>query len=145
MLKARVLILLFLFLTSITGCSDTPDEEKIKAILDEITEAVESGKYGVIANHLHDDFMANNRMNAEQIARLLKMYSLQHKKISVTIVSRNTRFDPVYTDKASTDLSVIVTGSSGRLPNDGSIRMVKIGWLKEKDDWKIVNADWEHY
>jgi len=128
---------------SLSGCDKTPDEEQIQLIMDEMIAAVEGGKPADIARHLHENFQANRNMDARQVKQLLLLHGMQHAKISVNLISSQTVVDAVYTDKASTTLSVIVTGSSGRgLPEDGNIRLVKLEWRKD-DDWKLLKADWE--
>ena len=73
------------------------------------------------------------------------MYSMQHRKIDVTIVASNTTINPTFPDRAETILSVVVTGSSGGLlPSDGSVRTVQVEWIKQSGDWLVINAEWEH-
>lgn len=125
------------------ACHKTPDEEQIQQALNDMTTAIENGKPADMADHLHKDFLANQQMDIQQVKQMLMLHGMQHAKLSVNIISSETIIDPVYTDKASTTLSVVVTGLSGRgLPEDGSIRVVKLEWRKD-DDWKLLKADWE--
>lgn len=127
----------------IVSCDKTPDEKQIQLILEEMISAVENGKPAELVYHLHENFQANQSMDATQAKRMLLMYGMQHAKISINIISSQTMIDPVYTDKASTTLSVVVTGSSAQgLPDDGSLRVVKLEWRKD-DDWKLLKVDWE--
>lgn len=128
---------------SITACDKAPDKEQIQLVINEMIAAIEDGKPAGIAGHLHKNFRANRQMDAKQVEQMLMMYGMQHAKISVNLISSQTVIDPVYTDKALTTLSVIVTGSPGRgLPEDGSIRVVKLEWRKDSD-WELLKADWE--
>jgi len=63
----------------------------------------------------------------------------------VTVVGSNTTMDPTFPDRAETVLSVVTTGSSGGLPADGSVRTVKLEWIKESEDWLVIRAAWEQY
>ena len=139
-------LLTFLFaLLSLVACDNTPDEEQIAQNIDAIQEAVEMKKFTAIRNHLHEDFIANERLDAREVKRLLQMYSMQHRNIGVTIVGSETTMDTAFTDRAETTMSVVVTGSSGRLPSDGSVRTVKLAWVKESGDWLVREAQWQHY
>lgn len=130
-------------LLSLSGCDKTPDEEQIQLVIEKMIAAVEEGKPGNVANHLHEKFQANRHLNAQQVKQMLMMHGMQHANISVNLISSQTVIDPVYTDKALTTLSVIVTGFSRRgLPEDGSMRVVKLEWRKD-NDWKLLKADWE--
>lgn len=143
---ALTAVFLALIVINLSSCSKTPDEEQIAIILDEMTSAIENGKPVEIAKHLHKDFRANEHMTAKQVKQMLMMYGMQHSSISVTRVSTQTELDSIYTDKAMTEMSVIVTSASGhgRLPTDGSVRVVKMEWRKD-GDWKVLKANWQHY
>ncbi len=139
------LVLPFVLSLCLAACNGTPDEEQIAENIAAMQAAIEDRNFMDIAEHLHEDFIANDRMRAREVNQLLQMYSLQHKKIGVTIVDSETTMDTAFTDRAETTLSVVVTGSSGLLPSDGSVRSVKLGWLKESGDWLVREAEWRHY
>lgn len=141
----RRLILPLLFALCVAACEGTPDEEQIAGNIVAMQEAIEAGDFFAIASHLHLDFVANDRMRAREVNQLLQMYSLQHRKIGVTIIDSETTMDTAFTDRAETTLSVVVTGSSGLLPSDGSVRSVRLAWLKESGDWLVREAHWRHY
>jgi hypothetical protein len=128
----------------VVGCGKTPDEEIIAQHIATMQDAVEANDFSEIKNHLHDSFIANERIDAREVHQLLRMYSGQHKNIGVTIVSSKTTMDPTFEDRAETIMSVVVTGSSGGLPADGSVRTVKLEWLKESGDWRVIRAQWDH-
>ena len=114
MCRAAIPVLVALCLCA---CGKTPDEEQIAQNIAEMKEAVERKEFADIADHLHESFIANDRMNAMQVRRLLQMYGMQHRNIGATIISSKTTMDLVYTDRAESILSVVVTGSSGGLPS----------------------------
>lgn len=129
----------------LVACGKTTDEEQIAANIAAITEAVESKKFSAIQDYLDEGFRANEEMDGQQVKQLLMMYSLQHKSLGVTVVTSNTTMDAVFPDRAQTTMSVIVTGSSGGLPSDGSMRPVSVEWVKNSGDWVIRKAKWQDY
>lgn len=132
-----------LSLWALVACETTPDEEQIQQNLNAMIAALEEGKPAELGKYLHESFQANRHMDAKQVKQMLVMYGMQHASISVTVISTQTSIDPVYTDKATTTISVVVTGFSGRgALEDGSARVVNLEWLKE-DDWKLLKADWQ--
>jgi len=146
MCRGKKIIRVFLsaaFIFALSACHKTPDEEQIKLIINQLSKAVEENKPALVADSLDKDFRANGDMDAQRIKQLLLLYGMQHQSISISIISAKTVIDPIYTDKATSTLSVIATGSSGGvLPNDGSVRVVKLEWRKD-GDWKILKADWQ--
>lgn len=139
-LTAFIFVMLYL-----VACDKSSDEELISRHIATMQEAVETNDFTGIKNHLHESFVANKRLDAREVNQLLRMYSLQHRNIGVTIVGSNTTMDPTFPDRAETILSAVVTGSSGRLPSDGSVRTVKLAWIKHSGDWLVIRAEWEHY
>jgi hypothetical protein len=138
-LAACLVVVLYL-----VACGKTPDEEIIAQHIATMQEAVEAKDFSEIKNHLHDGFIANKRLDAREVNQLLRMYGMQHRNIGVTIVSSKTTIDPTFPDSAETIMSVVVTGSSGGLPSDGSVRTVKLTWIKQSGDWLVIRAEWEH-
>jgi hypothetical protein len=137
---------IFLFIVPfLAACDKTSDEEQIAQNIAAMQEAVEIKKFTGINSHLHQDFMANERMRTREVKQLLQMYSMQHRNIGVTIIGSETTMDSTFSDRAETTLSVVVTGSSGRLPSDGSVRTVKLAWVKQSGDWLVRRAEWQHY
>ena len=129
----------------LTACAKTTDEEQIAAHIAAITEAVENKKFSAVQDYLDEGFRANEQMDAQEVRQLLMMYGLQHKSLGVTVVSSNTTMDAVFPDRAQTTMSVVVTGSSGLLPSDGSVRTVSVEWVKNSGDWVIRKAKWQDY
>lgn len=127
----------------LTACGERDDEAQIAETIADIQEAVEQKDFYAIEKYLAGGFTANGQMDSEEVGRLLKFYSLRHKKLSVTIVGSTTALHAHLPDRADSVISVIVTGSSGLLPADGSIRKVDVEWLKTSDDWLVLKAGWQ--
>lgn len=140
MRQATLLLSVILLLA---GCGKTPDEEQINQNLAAIEEAVENKSFDQLQQYLHADFLANERMGAMEAGRLLAMYGRQHRRLGVTVMGSKTVMDATFPDRADTTVSVVVTGSSGRLPNDGSVRSVRLEWVKDGGDWLIRRANWQ--
>jgi len=135
----QVLLGTILFLPA---CAERDDETQIAENIASIQAAVEEKDFSAIEKYLHSSFTANERMYKEEVGRLLKFYSLQHKKLSVTIVGSNTTLHANLPDRADSVVSVIATGSSGWLPSDGSLRKVDVEWIKTSGDWLVLEASW---
>lgn len=140
----RLPIFFLLAALLVVACAKTSDEEQIAQTITAMSEAVENKEFMAIKPHLHESFRANERMDAREVNRLLAMYAMQHKSLGVTIIGSKTTLDEIYPDRATTVLSVVTTGSSGRLSSDGSVRTVEIEWIKDSGDWLVRTANWEH-
>ena len=126
----------------VSACSSKPDETQIAQHIAAMSAAVETQEFNAIKPYLDSDFPANERLDINQVQRLLQYYGLRHKDLGVTILASETTLDATFPDRASTTLSVVVTGSSGGLPSDGSIRTVRLEWVRSAGDWLVRKADW---
>lgn len=140
--QALLSVILVCIAQLLSGCDKAPDIEKIEQNLADMQEAVENKEFTAIREHLHESFIANDRLDTTEVKRLLQMYSFRHQSIDVAVLASETMMDPTYSDRAETTASVVVTGSSGLLPSDGSARTVKIEWIKQSADWKVIKAEW---
>lgn len=139
------IILIAIISLCLIACEETSDQEQIRQNIASVKKAVEMKSFSDIEKHLTRDFVANERLDANEVKQLLRMYSLRHKSIDATIIGSKTLMDPTFPDRAETTVSVIVTGSSGRLPADGSVRTVKVQWVKLSENWKMRSATWQNY
>ena len=141
--KRSTVIALAAFL--LAACTKTTDEEQIAQNIAAMQDAVETNAFYEIEPYLHAGFVANERLDAQKVKQLLQMYSMRHKDIDATILGSKTTMDPTFPDRAESILSVVVTGSSRRLPSDGSIRTVRLEWVKQSGEWQLRKALWEYY
>ena len=140
----KLIPILLATIVFLTACSEDEAEDQIAKNIGAIEEAVEQKDFSAIAEYLDNSFIANERMDIDEVRQLLRLYSLQHKRLDVTIVGSSTTMHENFSDRADSIVSVIVTGSSGFLPSDGSIRRVEVEWIKQSDAWLIRKAAWRH-
>ena len=135
------------FLTAtllLIGCGgEQGDEEQIEENLAAIEEAVEEKSFSAIQKYLHSSFVANERMGVDEVRQLLRFCSLRHESLNVAIVGSSTTMHAQLSGRAHSVVSVIVTGSSGFLPSDGSIRRVEVEWIEDSGTWLIRKATWQ--
>ncbi len=124
--------------------SEENDETQIARNRAAIEEAVEQKNFSAIDEYLDSSFVANEHMGIDEVSHLLRLYSLQHGRLGVTIIASNTTMHKNMSDRADTIVSVIATGSSGLLPSDGSIRRVELEWIKNSGSRQIRKAAWRH-
>ncbi|GAB5453578.1 MAG: hypothetical protein Hals2KO_39060 [Halioglobus sp.] len=124
------------------GCAEKDAEAQIAENIAAIESAVETKDFSAISKHLHSSFVANERMSIDEVKQLLRLYSLRHKNLGVAIVGVSTTLHRDYPDRADSTVSVILSGSSGLLPSEGSVRQVEVEWFEESGEWLIRRAAW---
>lgn len=136
--------LLFLLLLPglLLACSRPSDEQKIRAAIAQMQEALEQGKPGDFMRHVADDFTgAQGSVDREALHNLLRAQVLGNARIGITLGPIDVELQ---NDRATVRLSATVTGGNARwLPERGSIQQITSGWRREGGDWKCINAQWE--
>ncbi|TQV72680.1 hypothetical protein FKG94_18500 [Exilibacterium tricleocarpae] len=140
-MKCRLLALLAMLLLS--ACERGSDEQQIRAAVAELTASIEAFDAGDLERQLHPDFAANRKMTRQEAKRLLLFYRLRQQAVSVKVPSLEVILDPVYTDRATTRASALLTSSDGLIPDEGRFITATGRWLKEDDRWLLQQLDWE--
>ncbi len=124
------------------ACSRPSDEQWIRAALDEMQEAMESGKPADFMQHVDKDFTgADGQLDKAALHNLLRMQVLGNARIGVTLSSTEVELQG---DRATVTVTATLSGGNGRwIPERGAIYRIKSGWRSEAGDWLCINAQWE--
>ena len=135
-----VLILLLCLL--LAACSRPPDEERIRAAMVAMQQALEGGQPSDFMQHVSTDFTgADGSVDREALHNLLRAQVLGNARIGIMTgpvdVERNG-------DRATVRVTATFTGGSARwLPERGSVYRLTSGWRQIDGEWKVFNAQWE--
>ncbi len=142
-MTAFVRLLLFACCLSVlAACARTPDEERIRAAMDAMQEALENGRPGDFMEHVAEDFTgAEGRADRESLHNLLRAQVLGNAHIGIT---RGPADIEISGDRATVRVTATVTGGNARwLPERGSVWAITSGWRKTGGTWHCFNAQWE--
>lgn len=137
-----VAFLVALLCLLVAACSRPPDEERIRAAMAAMQEALEGGKPSDFMEHVSADFTgADGSVDREALHNLLRAQVLGNASIGIMTgpvdVERNG-------DRATVRVTATFTGGNARwLPERGSVYRLTSGWREVEGDWKVFNAQWE--
>ncbi|MCW8826032.1 MAG: hypothetical protein OQK78_06375 [Gammaproteobacteria bacterium] len=140
----RIKIVTLLLVLLFAACSDAPPAEvAIARNIEAIQNAIEEKNRSDVMEHIAEDFTTGSYLNREELGKMLVLQFLAHNKITVTIVKSDIQLEPGHTDIANALLSVIVTGATRLIPNDGRIYQVSARWQQNNGEWMLNRLSWE--
>jgi hypothetical protein len=130
-----------LMLVGIAGCSDTPDEARLRAGIDEMQAAVQERRPGDFMDYVTEDFIGDGGLDRAALHNLLRAQLLRNASIGAT---RGPLEIAIQGDRASVDFSVVLTGGAGGLvPERAQGYSIKTGWRIEDGEWRLFLAEWK--
>lgn len=141
--QRRVVVLLgWLLVAWMTGCSAPAPEQALRDTLDETQSAIDERDAGALRELLADDFVGPDGMTGQDLSRLAQGMFLRYRNTRVELSSPEIRLHG--SDRANVQARALVWGSQGGLlPETGQAYTVSSGWRLEDGDWRLVSVQWE--
>ncbi|MBU2709601.1 hypothetical protein [Zooshikella harenae] len=125
----------------LSACSSSPDEELIADAISDIQEGLETKNSKIVLNTLSDDFITNKNQDKTWVKRIMALYFLRHKSITILITQSDTQINKQHPNEANTEATVVLTGQAGWIPESGKIYHVIGRWKKNDDQWLLTYLD----
>ena len=123
----------------LVACSKTPDEQLIRAAIDEIETSVQNRQTRPVLKHLAEDFRGPQDMTVRQVRQLMAAQYFRNKNIHVVLAGMRIDINGI---DANVNFNAAVTGGIGILPDQLQYYDVGTVWRKIDDEWRIIRADW---
>jgi len=119
-----------------------PDEDRIRNILESMTQALEERDTAKVFEPLADDFVGETwDLDRRALRLILRREMLSHDRLRARLF--DIEVDLLSADRARVTFQVFLTGGSGLMPSEGRWFLVETGW-RENDDWQLISARWEN-
>lgn len=124
-----------------TGCSRPPPEERLRASLAGMQQALADREPGRFMEHVAADFVGNNGVDREALQQMVRAQLLLNQRVDVVTGPAQVELRG---DGATVGFSAVVAGGSGRLlPERGGSWQLSTGWREEDGHWRLHYARWE--
>src|SRR5512143_3912209 len=135
-------ILLCVVVLLFAGCSRTSDEQRIRATMAAMQQAMESRDPRAFMAHITDDFVGNDaEFDRNALANLLRIEVLRNDSIGATLGPIDIEMQG---DRAKARVVATFTGGSGgMLPERGSIYAITSSWKRQGSEWRCYSATWK--
>jgi hypothetical protein len=135
-------LLALVFSTALPGCSPAlPDEERIRALLQGMTQALEERETSKVLAPLAEDFVGETwDLDVRALRMILRREMLAHDRLRARLFDIDV--DLLSENRAQVSFQVLLTGGSGLFPSEGRWFQVETGWRLD-DEWQLISARWE--
>lgn len=132
----KPIILLILFFLS--ACSKPAVELQILDNIEIMQSAIEAKKPHKVMSYIAEDFEALHQIDRKRIKHILLAQLLKHENVSVNLSTVIIKLDPLVPGRATMNTTVVLTGTSGWIPEDGRIYQVQGEWRLQGEEWKLI-------
>ena len=129
-------------LVAVTGCSHTPDDQRIRSNIKAMQEAVEGHSPRDFLAFVTPDFIGNdNSVDRDGLGNLLRVEVLRNDQVGVVLGPIDVDLQG---DRATVHVVATITGGKGGLiPERGAIYSITSGWWRDGKNWVCYTASWE--
>lgn len=121
------------------GCERDPPEQRLRAQVARLEQAVQAHDLGALREVLAQDFVGHDGLDREGAVRLVQVSRLRYRDIGVSLGPVAVR---MHGDRATATFTAVLTGGPGVLPEAGRAYEVTTGWRADNGEWILVSAEW---
>jgi ketosteroid isomerase-like protein len=137
----RALLIAFATLGLLAACGRSDPEKELRAAVDKMQAAIQAKDASGFLEHLADDFTRESgNFDKKEARRILAGVFLTNQNINVVATVREVKIDG---QRATAQIGVLATGSSGLLPERGQSWVFTTNWRREGSQWRLFNAEWK--
>lgn len=139
---ALIPTLLLGLVLALTGCSRSPEEQRLRERIAQMQAALSEGQAAAFLRWVAEDFTAQDgALDRRGLELFLRAQLLRHQRIGVRVLSQDIS---LLGDRATVELTAFASaGSSGLLPEQAELWRVTSGWRRERGEWRVYSASWE--
>lgn len=124
----------------LAACARTPPEERLRATISGLEQAVEQRDAAALAEVLADDFIGTDGLDRNGARRMAQGMFLRYKDIGASLGPLEV---DVRGEHATVKFTAAIRGGVGMLPESGQVHDVETGWRLQDGEWRLVNAKWK--
>jgi hypothetical protein len=126
----------------LTGCSRPPAEERLRATIHAMADAVEARSASGFLDGVADDFTGNDGdLDRRRLGAMLRLEFLRHGTINVGLGAIDIAL--AGGDRATARFTVSLAGGSRWLPRGGARYAIDSGWKDDGANWRCISARWK--
>ncbi|WP_241093575.1 nuclear transport factor 2 family protein [Xanthomonas sp.] len=126
---------------AVAGCRRDPPEQRLRARIAELQQALEDRRIGAAMEVIAEDFSSGPGMDRAALHNLLRAQFLRNAKVGTTLGPLAVAMRQ---DSATVDFDAMLSGGDGGLLPDRLQRYrVSTGWRERDGQWQLYYAQWE--
>lgn len=145
--RPAFILLAAVFGLSLNKCSEPlPHEQQVENSIHQIANALEQLDANELEKHLdkHIDIdHQGKKLDMDQVRKIMMLYRFKKQTIRVNIAKIDISMDSYNSHLAKANITALVTGSKGLLPDDGKLYRIKSQWRLYDEQWKLQQVSWQ--
>jgi len=140
-------VVILLFFLALSACAKPISEEvQLKAIVNEVAEAAQKKDIDRIRKHISKSYRDQEGNDYDGVRRVLLYHFIRAETVSVFVRSTDVE---IKGDTALVKANVIlvrgkeIKNISDIIPESAAGYRFEVVFKKEKEDWKIISAQWQ--
>lgn len=125
----------------VAACTRETPEQRLRASVASLQDAIETRDPGGVEDSLADDFIGPDGLDREGARRLAQIVFMRYRDVGVHQGPLDVRIQGEHATVAFT--AVVTGGSGGLLPEQGRVHAVKTGWRLVEGEWLMTSAQWD--
>lgn len=144
--RRAVVLCLVIFLAACGRDEPGSPEAQIRALIDRVTAAAESGEIGPVESVLAPSFRAEGAMDRDQLLDRVRLYFLRYRRMHLLV-----RIESISVDSGQPASARVLLGTAAR-PIDSpsvltgyraSVHRIDLRLDRVDGDWQVLYAAWE--
>jgi hypothetical protein len=131
---------LWLSLALFAGCAKAPAEERLRARIGAMQDAVVARDVSVFMEGVAQDFIGSGNLDRAALQQLVRLQVMRNAAIGATLGPIEVQLQG---ERATVEFDAVLTGGAGGLlPERAQGYRIKSGWRDGGHDWQVFSAEW---
>ena len=132
---------LWMALALLAACSKPPAEERLRARIGAMQEAIAQRKVADFMEGVAPDFIGSGNVDRAALHNLVRLQVMRNAAIGATLGPIEVELQG---ERAKVSFDVVLTGGSGGLlPERAQAYAIESGWREDGGEWVVFTAEWE--
>lgn len=127
---------------SLVGCGSASPEDALNQAARKLQSNLEDKQAGAVVRQLHDDFMAQQRLDKQSVYQQMLGVFLRYRNINILVVDRQCELDKGFNYRGQCTARVAVTGAQGLIPERVDSFQVSSQWELSGGEWLLHGLEW---
>ena len=125
----------------LAGCAKEPAEQRLRAQVVQMQEAIAAREVSTFMEGVTEDFIGSGNVDRAALHNLVRLQVMRNARIGVTLGPMEVTLRG---ERAQVDFDAVVTGGAGGLlPERAQAYRISSGWREEDGEWRVFSADWK--
>ena len=136
----RIRHALWMALALLAGCAKAPAEERLRARIAQMQDAIVARDVSGFMEGVAADFIGPGNLERAALQQLVRLQVMRNAAIGATLGPVQVTLQG---ERATVEFDAVLTGGAGGLlPERAQGYRIHSGWRDGEESWQVFNAEW---